>query len=340
VEQQWRMEVEKIRQATGLTIGLYTCAESEWDEARPRFEAEGGEVIRFLIRRGTVWYIGIRQSEWSPSSHALLHLLLSQPEQELSVQDQALHWLKSVLDGRMEPLPHALEAEWQWKEPRALFLLERLDGKRHNDLAQWRQLLTDFFPAAGNIVLLPLSPVYFLLLVPLSALPEIEHTEDDTAVWLDWASSLHELLRTETMETIRVCVTPPALHPRHLAASLQDCLLLSRALQRFRSREMVAGTWQYPLEQWAYSLDDSTREALQRSLDKRTKGKLAADQMDILDALFSHHLNVSETARHLFLHRNTLLYRLDKLKEQTGLDPRQLPDAILLRLAMLFQQNT
>nr|WP_241254717.1 helix-turn-helix domain-containing protein [Brevibacillus sp. SYP-B805] len=66
---------------------------------------------------------------------------------------------------------------------------------------------------------------------------------------------------------------------------------------------------------------------------------LSPDQAEILDALFAHHLNISETARHLYLHRNTLLYRLDKLKDQTNLDPRQFSDAILLRLAMLFQQN-
>ncbi|WP_420871911.1 helix-turn-helix domain-containing protein [Cohnella rhizosphaerae] len=50
--------------------------------------------------------------------------------------------------------------------------------------------------------------------------------------------------------------------------------------------------------------------------------------------------NVSETAKRLFIHRNTLLYRLDKLKQEAGLDVRSFNDAILVRLLMLLYKVT
>ncbi|WEG12058.1 helix-turn-helix domain-containing protein [Pullulanibacillus sp. KACC 23026] len=54
-----------------------------------------------------------------------------------------------------------------------------------------------------------------------------------------------------------------------------------------------------------------------------------------LEALFSHDLNLSTTAKALFMHRNSLHYRLDKFKENTGLDPRLFRDAFFIRLGLL-----
>ncbi len=50
---------------------------------------------------------------------------------------------------------------------------------------------------------------------------------------------------------------------------------------------------------------------------------------------FENNLNVSETSRQLFIHRNTLVYRLDKLQKSTGLDLRIFDDAITFKIAMM-----
>ena len=46
-------------------------------------------------------------------------------------------------------------------------------------------------------------------------------------------------------------------------------------------------------------------------------------------------LNVSETSRQLYIHRNTLVYRLDKLQKSTGLDLRVFEDAITFKIALM-----
>ncbi|TPG73075.1 PucR family transcriptional regulator [Brevibacillus laterosporus] len=50
-------------------------------------------------------------------------------------------------------------------------------------------------------------------------------------------------------------------------------------------------------------------------------------------------MQVSETARSLFLHRNTLLYRLEKVREQTSLNPRAFPEAVLLWIMLSLDKN-
>ena len=60
--------------------------------------------------------------------------------------------------------------------------------------------------------------------------------------------------------------------------------------------------------------------------------------MHTINRFFENNLNVSETARKLYVHRNTLVYRLEKVKKITGLDLREFEDAILFKVAVMVKQ--
>ncbi len=69
-------------------------------------------------------------------------------------------------------------------------------------------------------------------------------------------------------------------------------------------------------------------------------GDRSPDQFDeetitTINKFFENNLNVSETSRQLYIHRNTLVYRLDKLQKSTGLDLRVFEDAITFKIAMM-----
>jgi carbohydrate diacid regulator len=57
-----------------------------------------------------------------------------------------------------------------------------------------------------------------------------------------------------------------------------------------------------------------------------------------IQKFFENNLNVSETARQLYVHRNTLVYRLDKIQKMTGLDIRMFDSAIIFKVAMLVKR--
>ena len=59
------------------------------------------------------------------------------------------------------------------------------------------------------------------------------------------------------------------------------------------------------------------------------------ETLTTIDKFFENNLNVSETSRQLFIHRNTLVYRLDKLQKLTGLDLRVFDDAITFKIALM-----
>ena len=58
-------------------------------------------------------------------------------------------------------------------------------------------------------------------------------------------------------------------------------------------------------------------------------------RLTTINKFFENNLNVSETSRQLYIHRNTLVYRLDKLQKSTGLDLRVFEDAITFKIALM-----
>ena len=57
-----------------------------------------------------------------------------------------------------------------------------------------------------------------------------------------------------------------------------------------------------------------------------------------VNKFFENNLNVSETSRQLYIHRNTLVYRLDKLQKMTGLDMRNFDDAIIFKITLMVSK--
>lgn len=66
--------------------------------------------------------------------------------------------------------------------------------------------------------------------------------------------------------------------------------------------------------------------------------ELDPELLETINRFFENNLNVSETSRQLFIHRNTLVYRLDKLQKATGLDLRVFDDAITFKIAIMVMK--
>lgn len=69
--------------------------------------------------------------------------------------------------------------------------------------------------------------------------------------------------------------------------------------------------------------------------DGKNPDEFDEETLTTINKFFENSLNVSETSRQLFIHRNTLVYRLDKLQKSTGLDLRVFEDAITFKIALM-----
>lgn len=64
-----------------------------------------------------------------------------------------------------------------------------------------------------------------------------------------------------------------------------------------------------------------------------------AELVDSILAMLNNNLNVSETSRNTFVHRNTILYRIEKIHKLTGLDLRNFEDAVCFRLLLWLKSK-
>lgn len=85
--------------------------------------------------------------------------------------------------------------------------------------------------------------------------------------------------------------------------------------------------YQLPINLCQMFIEEIFGENVQKELDEET--------LNTINIFLENSLNVSETARQLYIHRNTLLYRLEKLQKATGLDIRVFDDALTLKIALM-----
>jgi carbohydrate diacid regulator len=72
---------------------------------------------------------------------------------------------------------------------------------------------------------------------------------------------------------------------------------------------------------------------------KEYKKLLSEEMVTTIDKFFENSLNLSETSRQLFIHRNTLVYRLDKIQKVMGLDLRNFHDAVTFKIMMMLMDR-
>lgn len=85
--------------------------------------------------------------------------------------------------------------------------------------------------------------------------------------------------------------------------------------------------YQLPINLCRIFIDEIFRDDLPGDLDDET--------LMTINKFFENNLNVSETARQLFVHRNTLVYRIEKIQKSTGLDLRNFEDALTFKIALM-----
>lgn len=104
----------------------------------------------------------------------------------------------------------------------------------------------------------------------------------------------------------------------------------SVAIMNFENLGVGRLIYQLPTTLCEMFLSEVFKRGSIESLDEET--------LFTIQKFFENNLNVSETARKLFVHRNTLVYRLEKIKKLTGLDLREFDNAIVLKVALMVKK--
>ena len=153
------------------------------------------------------------------------------------------------------------------------------------------------------------------------------------------ASSIEEALRAGGEPTVVVGIGTVATHLRDLAKSYKEAQIAIEVGKVFDTEKYVINYENLGIGRLIYQLPTTLCEMfLQEVFKKNPIDALDKETLFTIHKFFENNLNVSETARKLFVHRNTLVYRLEKIKKLTGLDLREFDDAITFKVALMVKK--
>ena len=153
------------------------------------------------------------------------------------------------------------------------------------------------------------------------------------------AQLIEETLRENGESTVVVGIGTVAAHLRDLAKSYKEAQIAIEVGKVFDTEKYVVSYENLGIGRLIYQLPTTLCEMfLQEVFKKNPIDSLDKETLFTINKFFENNLVLSETARKLFVHRNTLVYRLEKIKKLTGLDLREFDDAITFKVALMVKK--
>ena len=222
----------------------------------------------------------------------------------------------------------AKELHFATDAPRAVFLVRQVG---HNDVATM-DVLSGMFPDKLQDFVLSINESDIAIVKQITASTtgeELEHT----------AAVIEETLKNELRIKTVIGIGTVAEHLRELADSYKDAQTAIDVGKVFDTEKTIINYENLGIGRLIYQLPTTLCELfLSEALKKNSIDSLDQETLFTINKFFENNLNVSETSRKLFVHRNTLVYRLEKIKKLTGLDLRQFDHAIVFKVALMVRK--
>ena len=222
----------------------------------------------------------------------------------------------------------AKELHFATDAPRAVFLIRQVG---HSDVATV-DVLTGMFPDKMQDFVLSVNETDVAIIKQISGTVTAEDLEKI-------AVSVEDTLKNELRIKTIIGIGTVAEHLRELADSYKEAQTAIEVGKVFDTEKSVMHYENLGIGRLIYQLPTTLCEMfLQEVFKKNSLDSLDQETLFTINKFFENSLNVSETSRKLFVHRNTLVYRLEKIRKLTGLDLRQFDHAIVFRVALMVRQ--
>ena len=153
------------------------------------------------------------------------------------------------------------------------------------------------------------------------------------------AHSIEDTINTELMMKSTIGIGTVAMQLKDIVSSFKEAQLAIEVGQVFDTEKSILSFENLGIGRLIYQLPSTLCEQFLAEVFR--KGSISAldhETLFTIQKFFENSLNVSETSRKLFVHRNTLVYRLEKIKKITGLDLREFDHAIIFKVALMVRK--
>ena len=209
--------------------------------------------------------------------------------------------------------------------PRVVYIVETQQGK---DNAASELLKGMFSSQSGDFV----TAVDESRVILIKSLDESDGAEQVEQI----AETIVDMMSTEAMLNVRVAYGTVVQELKDVSKSYKEATMALDVGKIFYVEKKVNSFGSLGIGRLIYQLPANLcRIFISEIFGDNDPGEFDEEIVSTVNKFFENNLNVSETSRQLFVHRNTLVYRIEKLQKSTGLDVRTFDDALTFKIAMM-----
>lgn len=152
------------------------------------------------------------------------------------------------------------------------------------------------------------------------------------------ARMLLDMMNVEAMANVRISYGNCADNLKDISKAYKEAKMAMDVGRIFYMEKSIVAYNMLGVGRLIYQLTPELCEMFLNEVFGKEIPEFDEETLMIINKFFELNLNLSETSRQLFLHRNTLAYRIDKLQKMTGLDIRSFEDAMTFKLALMVAE--
>lgn len=262
---------------------------------------------------------------------AILAISLSSIKQYYDEKYDRNNFIKNVILDNILPgdiYVKARELHFNTEVSRAVLLIRIVSS---NDISAY-EVIQNLFPDKQKDFVFNISETDIVLVKEIKVGIETKDLEK-------LARSIADTLSSEFYTQAVVGIGTAITGVKDLARSFKEAQVALEVGKVFDTEKTIVCYDNLGIARLIYQLPTTLCEMFLKEVFK--KGSIESldhETLFTIQRFFENNLNVSETSRKLFVHRNTLVYRLEKIKKLTGLDLREFDHAIIFKVALMVKK--
>jgi carbohydrate diacid regulator len=302
-------------------------------EYRDVFLIKDGYSFHKIVIKGKLEYVVFigSNSKESVKYLSLISLNISNIKSSYDEKFDKSNFIKSILTGSIlsgDVPVKAKELHIVHNAYRAVILI---NIERSQEVYA-HEVLQELFPNRTKDFIIILDDENIVLIKELKGLDDVKELEKTSQIIIDNLSTESMVKAMIGIGTIVDSIAEVGKSFKEARTALEVGAIFENSRTAFNYNNLGIGRliYQIPEPLCKLFLKEVFRNGSFDSLD--------SEYLLTIQKFFENDLNVSETSREMFVHRNTLVYRLDKIQKVTGLDITRFDDAIILKFAMLVKK--
>lgn len=314
----------------GSYIGLFSAST---EEAPDKTVRSFGRTFRFIGGTGAQFDYAVfvdGEDEYARTVCVMAYIAICEAKSYYEESHDNAAFIKSIISNNILPgdiYIRAKELRFASDLTRIVYLVRQVGSAEMSAF----EILQTLFPDKQNDFVISVNETDIVVIKRVNSTSE-ERQAGKLAATME--QKLAEELGIRTV----IGIGTPAKHIRELADKYKEAQVAIDVGKVFYKEKTIIHYENLGIGRLIYQLPTTLCEMfLSEVFKKNPIDSLDHETLYTINKFFENNLNVSETSRKLFVHRNTLVYRLEKIKKLTGLDLREFDHAIIFKVALMVK---